>query len=66
VHLRVNGAPHAVASNCTLAELLDVLGIERGRIAIAVNRDVVPRSAYANHQLAGGDQVEILEAAGGG
>jgi len=66
VHLRVNGAPHAVSSDCTLAELLDVLGIERGRIAIAVNHNVVPRSAYANHQLAGGDQVEILEAVGGG
>ena len=66
VHLHVNGAPHTVPSDCTLAELIDVLGIEGRRIAIAVNRDIVPRSAFASHSLTGGDQVEILEAVGGG
>ena len=66
IHLRVNGAPRIVASDCTLAGLIDVLGFKRRRIAIAVNRDVVPRSAFASHRLAAGDQVEILEAVGGG
>ena len=36
------------------------------RIAIAVNRDVIPRSAFAPHQLAADARVEILEAVGGG
>ena len=66
IQLRVNGAPRTVTSDCTLAGLIDVLGFERRRIAIAVNRDVVPRSAFASHRLAAGDQVEILEAVGGG
>ena len=38
----------------------------RRRIAVAVNRDVVPRSRLASHALAAGDRVEILEAVGGG
>ena len=66
VNLLVNGDPHAVPSNCTVAELIDALGLETHRIAIAVNRDVVPRSAFATHQLAADDRVEILEAVGGG
>jgi sulfur carrier protein len=66
VHLLVNGDPRAVPSNCTVADLIDALGIQARRIAIAVNRDVIPRSAFATHQLAPDDRVEILEAVGGG
>jgi thiamine biosynthesis protein ThiS len=42
------------------------LGLERRRVAVAVNRDVIPRSAFDAQTLASGDQVEILEAVGGG
>ena len=66
IQLRVNGASHTVASDCTVAGLIEILGIAGKRIAVAVNRDVVPRSTFANHPLTTGDQVEILEAVGGG
>jgi thiamine biosynthesis protein ThiS len=66
VNLLVNGDPRSVPSNCTVAELIDALGLQTRRVAIAVNRDVVLRSAYATHQLAADDRVEILEAVGGG
>lgn len=66
VHLLVNGDPHRVPSDSTVAELIDALGLETRRVAIAVNRDVVPRSAFATHRLAADDRVEILEAVGGG
>jgi len=46
--------------------LIDALGLQTSRIAIAVNRDVVPRSAFATHRLETDDRVEILEAVGGG
>jgi sulfur carrier protein len=35
-------------------------------VAVAVNRGVVPRSAFPAVALAAGDRVEILEAVGGG
>jgi sulfur carrier protein len=35
-------------------------------IAVAVNGEVVPRSAWAGHALRDGDRVEILTAAQGG
>ncbi len=66
VNLLINGDPRSVPSDCTVAELIDALGLETRRIAIAVNRDVVPRSAFTTHQLAADDRVEILEAVGGG
>jgi sulfur carrier protein len=47
-------------------ELVRSLGMERKRIAVAVNRDVVPRSDFPEHRLSPGDRVEILEAVGGG
>ena len=66
VNLLVNGDPRSVSSGCTVAELIDALGLQTRRVAIAVNRDVVPRSEFTTHQLAADDRVEILEAVGGG
>lgn len=66
VDVVVNGNPRAITANCTLASLILELGLERARIAVAVNRDVVPRSAYTTQRLTAGDRVEILEAVGGG
>jgi thiamine biosynthesis protein ThiS len=66
VNLLVNGDPRSVPSDCTVAALIDALGLQTSRIAIAVNRTVVPRSAFATHRLAADDRVEILEAVGGG
>ncbi len=49
-----------------MRELLDLLGVGGRRVAVAVNRSVVPCSVYDTHPLADGDRVEILEAVGGG
>jgi len=62
----VNGAPREVPAGCTLEALLAFLGMETKRVAVAVNRAVVPRSRYESQRLAPGDRVEILEAVGGG
>ena len=64
--LFVNGEGRRVPAPCTIAALLGCLTLEPRRVAVAVNRDVVPRSAFAGHELASGDRVEILEAVGGG
>ena len=66
VNLLVNGAPRTVHCGCTVEGLIGELGFEQRRVAIAINRDVVPRSAFATHRLGPGDRVEILEAVGGG
>lgn len=66
VRLTVNGVERSYPAPLTLAELLDALGIRAEGVAVAVDRQVVPRSELASVQLGGGEQVEILRAVGGG
>jgi sulfur carrier protein len=64
--LDVNGESRSVSAPCTVAGLLEILELAGKRVAVAVNRDVVVRSRYADFGLASGDRIEILEAVGGG
>jgi len=66
IEVSINGEPRALAPPCTVAELLGQLELGRGRIAVAVNEAVIPRSRHAAHALESGDRIEILEAVGGG
>ncbi len=64
--IQLNGDPHPIPNNCTLGGLIESLDLGQRRVAIAVNREVVPRSQFNTHQLTDGDHVEVLEAVGGG
>lgn len=50
----------------TLADLLEQLGIRGRRLAVEVNREIVPKGEHENFALNDGDQVEIVHAIGGG
>jgi sulfur carrier protein len=63
--ITVNGEPRAVAG--TVEDVLDALGIEvRRGMAVAVDAEVVPRSAWSTTQVADGARVEIVTAVQGG
>jgi sulfur carrier protein len=62
----INGEPHPRPADGTLVALLAELDLTGKRIAVAINRTVVPRSERATCAVAAGDRVEILEAVGGG
>lgn len=62
----LNGQAHPCGENATLADLLDAAGFGQHRVAVEVNRAIVPRSRHAAHLLRPGDQVEIVHAIGGG
>lgn len=64
--LLVNGETRVVDPGSTIDRLLSELGLGEKRIAVAINREVVPKSTFSVHQLVAGDRVEILEAVGGG
>ncbi len=61
----LNGAPYALGNTRTIAALLTGL-CARGRIAVDVNGCIVPRSHHAGYALQPGDQVEVVQAVGGG
>ncbi len=62
----LNGHEREIAAPTTLAHLLDQAGFGGRRVAVEVNREIVPRSSYDGRELAAGDQIEIVHAIGGG
>ncbi len=62
----VNGEAEVIPAGCTIAQLLVRLELGGKRVAVALNREVVPRSAHGEVRLSPGDRIEILEAVGGG
>src|SRR5687768_14723119 len=65
-HLTINGEPRTLTDAPTVAQLLDQLGHDRRRVAVEVNREVVPFRDHPEHRLAEGDAVEIVTLVGGG
>jgi len=66
MEIQVNGESHQVQDRLTAAQLVDVLGLNEQRLALEVNREIIPRSCFGTHCLAPGDNVEIVRAIGGG
>ena len=66
MHVVVNGEPHALDAGKTVADLVATLGLGPRRIAVEVNRAVVPRTEYGATALRDGDAVEIIHFVGGG
>ena len=64
--IRLNGEDREFADACTVLARLQAAGFGERRVAVEVNREIVPRSAHAARVLAEGDQVEIIQAIGGG
>jgi thiamine biosynthesis protein ThiS len=62
----VNGDLREVSNETTLAGLVAGLGLDRAVIAVELNREVVPRVAYAARTLEPGDRIEIVTLVGGG
>lgn len=64
--ITVNNQPRDVRSPCTVSELLFELGLDSRRVAVEVNRQVVPRDRHSSTELGVGDAVEIVTLVGGG
>ena len=62
----VNGKPMELEAGTTVEGLLERLGVPRKYTAVAVNRDITPKSEYAALKLGEGDRVEIVRPMGGG
>ena len=62
----LNGENTEVSEGASIQALVEQLALTGRRIAVEVNEEIVPRSEYEAHQLAPGDQVEVVHAIGGG
>jgi sulfur carrier protein len=50
----------------TLAALVEILGMKADRLAVELNRDIVPRERWAETELKQGDRLEVVHFVGGG
>jgi sulfur carrier protein len=50
----------------TLAALVETLGMKSDRVAIELNRDIVPRDRWPDTNLQEGDKLEVVHFVGGG
>ena len=66
MHIQLNGERFELPDGQSVADLLQRLELTGRRLAVEVNREIVPRSQHAATTLVEGDQIEVVHAIGGG
>ena len=64
--IQLNGEPFEVSKKITLNELLNKLKIQKNKVAVEVNGEIVQKKKYENLILNKDDKVEIVHFIGGG
>ena len=64
--LVINGEERSVGPALTLAGLVEQLGMKQDRVAVELNRNIVPREQWDETSLSEGDRLEIVHFVGGG
>ena len=66
IEIVVNGETRSAAEGATVTQLLEALGIQRGRVAIERNLQILPRAVWNETRVVAGDRYEIVQFVGGG
>lgn len=66
VAIRVNNQTEQIPADTTLAAYLEQPDYHEKKLAVAINGEFVPRSAYRERPLQDGDQIDIVMPVGGG
>ena len=64
--LYINGQAREVAEGLSVLGLVQELGFKADRLAIELNREIVPRAQWEATQLKDSDKLEIVHFVGGG
>jgi len=66
MQIQLNGENRNIPDHSNAQDLVELLKLTDKRLAMEVNREIVPRTTFAQHRLYEGDQIEIVHAIGGG
>jgi thiamine biosynthesis protein ThiS len=66
VTVTINGQAKQIAEMDSLAALIESLGMKTDRVAVELNREIVPRSQWNATTIKDGDRLEIVHFVGGG
>ena len=64
--IQLNGEPYEINGNVNLNDLLNKLNIQKNKVAVEVNREIVEKKKYNKFILKKNDSVEIVKFIGGG
>ena len=62
----VNGNQTDIAEGSGIVDLVQLLGLLTGRVAVELNKKIVRRADWASTMISEGDKVEIVHFVGGG
>ncbi len=65
MQITLNGESLVLDNPLNIVQLLSKIELS-GRLAVEVNQDIIPRSLFSTYEIESGDNVEIVEAIGGG
>jgi thiamine biosynthesis protein ThiS len=63
--LTINGEEREFTA-ANLAQLVEQLGMKQDRVAVELNREIVPRDRWSDTAVSAGDRLEIVHFVGGG
>ena len=66
IEIVLNGEARGVSAGLTVAGLLAELGVEGGRVAVELNREIVRKTAWEATRVEAGAAVEIVQFVVGG
>ncbi len=66
ITITLNGEPFTLDGDARVSALIEGLKMRPSRVAVEINRAVVPKAKYAETVIHAGDQVEIINFVGGG
>jgi len=64
--IQLNGSPYEINKDININELLNKLKIQKNKVAIEVNGEIVEKNKYPNLILNKDDKVKIVQFFGGG
>ncbi|MEY4767380.1 MAG: sulfur carrier protein ThiS [Pseudomonadota bacterium] len=66
MQIQINGEKQQFDQAITVAQVIELYGLSGKRIAVELNQAILPAQQYTQRYLADGDQLEIVQAIGGG
>jgi thiazole synthase len=66
MNVYVNGETKQYSGDMTVADIVNELGLANKRIAVELNKEILPFSEYAQTKIKAEDRLEVVQAIGGG
>ena len=64
--LQINGEEREFSGERSLAALIEEMAMKSDRVAVELNREIVPRAKWSETMLQDGDRLEVVHFVGGG